>query len=79
MLKPFIHSPSLTFAGVTIDAIRAGATVATWVRSTFVVVDLAVGTPRAQGTIALVFADQIATFSLVLTRIFRAFVNILEA
>ena len=72
-----MNLPVLTFAGVAIDAVGTGAAVATRVRGAFVVVDLAMGAPRAERTFALEFADPIEAVALILTRFLGAFVDVL--
>ena len=68
----------MTFAGVAVDSIRAGASISTRIRGTFVVVDFTVGAPSAERTLALILAHQILAFALVLARILSALVDILE-
>ena len=68
----------MAFAGESVDAIRASAPIPAGIGGAFIVVDLAIVAPSAQRTSAFVFADQVLTSALILTRLFRAFVNVLQ-
>ena len=68
----------MTFAGVTVDPIGAGAPISTRVRGALVVVDTTIRAPSTERTIALVPADQILAFALILAWIVLAFVYVLD-